>query len=69
MGTLLGGSVVVETAFGVPGLGSTLVLAYNERDIAVMQNLVFLYGLIYVSLNLLVDLSYGWLDPRIRVGT
>ena len=68
LGILLGGSVVVERAFGVQGLGSTLILAYNERDFIVMQNLVFIYGLIFVVVNLLVDLSYGWLDPRIRYG-
>ncbi len=60
--------MVVERAFGVHGLGSTLILAYNERDFIVMQNLVFLYGLVFVVVNLLVDLSYGWLDPRIRYG-
>lgn len=43
-------------------------MAYNERDFIVMQNLVFIYGLIIVVVNLLVDLSYGWLDPRIRYG-
>lgn len=68
LGILLGGSVVVERAFGVHGLGSTLILAYNERDFIVMQNLVFLYGLVFVVVNLLVDLSYGFLDPRIRYG-
>ena len=45
-----------------------MILAYNERDFIVMQNLVFLYGLVFVVVNLLVDLSYGWLDPRIRYG-
>lgn len=66
LGFLLGGSVVVEKAFGVPGLGSTLVVAFTERDYTVIQNLVLLYGLIFVALNLLVDMSYGLFDPRIR---
>ena len=66
LGFLLGGSVVVEKAFGVPGLGSTLVAAFTERDYTVIQNLVLLYGLIFVALNLLVDMSYGLFDPRIR---
>lgn len=66
LGFLLGGSVVVEKAFGVPGLGSTLVVAFTERDYIVIQNLVLLYGLIFVALNLLVDLSYAVVDPRIR---
>jgi len=66
LGFLLGGSVVVEKAFGVPGLGSTLVVAFTERDYVVIQNLVLLYGLIFVVLNLLVDISYAFFDPRIR---
>jgi peptide/nickel transport system permease protein len=66
LGGLLGGSVAVERAFGVPGLGLALVQALNERDWMMIQNLVLLYGLIFTVINLLVDLSYGWLDPRIR---
>jgi peptide/nickel transport system permease protein len=66
MGFVLGGSVAIEQAFGVPGLGRTLVTAVIERDIIVVQNLVFLYGIIFILINLMVDLSYAWLDPRIR---
>lgn len=66
LGGLLGGSVAVERAFGVPGLGLALVQALNERDWMMIQNLVLLYGLIFTAINLAVDLSYGWLDPRIR---
>ncbi|MCC6176154.1 MAG: ABC transporter permease [Chloroflexi bacterium] len=66
LGGLLGGSVAVERAFGVPGLGLALVFALAERDWNVIQNLVLLYGVIFTTINLLVDLSYGWLDPRIR---
>jgi len=66
MGFVLGGSVAVEQAFGVPGLGRALVVAVIERDIIVVQNLVLLYGAIFVGVNVLVDLSYAWLDPRIR---
>ena len=68
LGGLLGGSVAVERAFGVPGLGQALVMALNERDWMVIQNLVLLYGLIFTALNLLVDISYGLVDPRIRYG-
>jgi peptide/nickel transport system permease protein len=67
LGFVLGGSVAVEQAFGVPGLGRALVTAVIERDIIVVQNLVLLYGLIFVVVNVLIDLSYAWLDPRIRV--
>ena len=66
LGFVLGGSVAVETAFGVPGLGRSLVTAVIERDIIVVQNLVLLYAVIFVAVNVLVDLSYAWLDPRIR---
>ncbi len=66
LGGLLGGAVSVETAFAVPGLGKLLVQGMTERDWMMIQNLVLLYGLIYVIINLLVDLSYAFLDPRIR---
>ena len=66
MGFVLGGSVAVEQAFGVPGLGRALVTAVIERDTIAVQNLVLLYALIFVLVNVLVDISYGWLDPRIR---
>ncbi|PYM06859.1 MAG: hypothetical protein DMD82_07270 [Candidatus Rokuibacteriota bacterium] len=66
MGFVLGGSVAVEQAFGVPGLGAALVTAVVERDIIVVQNLVLLYGVIFMGINILVDLSYAWLDPRLR---
>ncbi len=66
LGFVLGGSVAVEQAFGVPGLGRSLVVAIVERDIVVVQNLVLLYAGIFVLVNVLVDMSYAWLDPRIR---
>ena len=66
LGFVLGGSVAVEQAFGVPGLGRALVVAIIERDIIVVQNLVLLYAAIFVLVNIAVDLSYAWLDPRIR---
>jgi peptide/nickel transport system permease protein len=66
IGALLGGAVATETAFGVPGLGSYLVQALNSRDWMVIQNLVLIYGTIAVVINIGVDLSYAWIDPRIR---
>ena len=62
----VGGSVAIEQAFSVPGLGVTLLRAAVERDIPVVQNIVLLYVLIFVIVNLAIDLSYAWLDPRIR---
>ncbi len=58
--------MATETAFGVPGLGSLLVQALNQRDWMMIQNLVLLYAVIFVGINLLVDLSYALIDPRIR---
>jgi peptide/nickel transport system permease protein len=66
LGGLLGGAVSVERAFGVPGLGALLVQALNDRDWMMIQNLVLIYGLIFVAINLAVDLSYAWFDPRIH---
>ncbi|MHB1007036.1 MAG: ABC transporter permease [Chloroflexota bacterium] len=66
LGGLLGGSVAVERAFLVPGLGTALVVAVGERDWMMIQNLVLLYGLVFAAINLLIDMTYGWLDPRIR---
>ena len=63
---LLGGAVATETAFGVPGLGNLLVQGLNTRDWMLVQNMVLIYGVIVVVVNLAVDLSYGWIDPRIR---
>ena len=66
LGFVLAGSIPVERAFGTPGLGSAMFTAVNERDIFVMQNLVFLYAVVFVLLNIAVDLIIAWLDPRIR---
>ncbi|CAI8015723.1 Glutathione transport system permease protein GsiC [Geodia barretti] len=63
---LLGGSVAVERAFAVPGLGTTLVNGIAERDWMIIQNVVLLYGISFVIINLGIDLLYGLLDPRIR---
>jgi peptide/nickel transport system permease protein len=63
---LLGGSVAVERAFSVPGLGTALVHGIEERDWTIIQNLVLLYAMVFVFINLIVDLAYGVIDPRIR---
>jgi peptide/nickel transport system permease protein len=66
LGVALGGSVAVEKAFGVPGLGLTMIDAILDRDLPVVQNLVLLYAVVFVVVNLITDMSYAWLDPRIR---
>jgi peptide/nickel transport system permease protein len=66
LGFVLAGSIPVERAFGTPGLGSSMYTAVSERDIFVMQNLVFLYAVVFVLLNIVVDVIIAWLDPRIH---
>ncbi len=65
-GRLLGGQIIMENIFSIPGMGTALVAAVGFRDYPTIQALVFLTSIIYLSLNLVVDLLYGWLDPRIR---
>ncbi len=68
IGHLLGGSVVIETVFGLPGLGALTVFAIRQRDYPVIQGVVLLLALTFVLVNLAVDFWYAWLDPRIRYG-
>jgi peptide/nickel transport system permease protein len=65
-GTLLGGAVVTETIFAWPGVGRLAVQSIFVRDYPVVQAGVFVLALTFVAINLLVDLLYGWLDPRTR---
>jgi peptide/nickel transport system permease protein len=64
-GRLLGGVVIVEIIFSVPGMGSALAQAVSQRDYPAVQAMVFVMALIFLGINLFVDLLYGWLDPRI----
>ncbi len=64
---LLGGSVITETIFALPGLGRLMVNSINTRDYPVVQGIVVMTAMFLMMMNLLVDLSYGWLDPRIRL--
>jgi len=66
LGTLLAGTVVVETIFALPGMGRLTVEAILFRDYPVVQTNIMLVAGVLVTLNLLVDLTYAWLDPRIR---
>jgi peptide/nickel transport system permease protein len=69
VGYLLGGSVVVEQMFGLPGLGFMLLNAIYQRDYPVVQGTVVFVALFFILVNLLVDLVYGILDPRVRYET
>src|SRR5690606_7961064 len=66
LGRLLGGVVIVEVLFSVPGMGQRLVLAIQQRDFPVVQGLVLCIGIAFVVINLTVDATYGMLDPRVR---
>jgi peptide/nickel transport system permease protein len=68
LGVLFGGTVVLESIFSLPGLGSLIYGAVTIKDYPQVQGLVLLFAAVLVTLNLLVDLSYAWFDPRIRYG-
>jgi peptide/nickel transport system permease protein len=63
---LVGGSVIVEQVFNIPGMGRLLVYASFNKDFLIIQAGVLLIGIVVCIANLLVDISYGWLDPRVR---
>jgi peptide/nickel transport system permease protein len=65
-GFLLGGVVITEQIFGLPGLGWTLLNGVYQRDYPVVQGTVMVFAVTFVLVNLLVDLLYTYLDPRIR---
>jgi len=66
--TLISGTVILETIFGIPGMGNGLVEAVRYRDYPLVQSFVTLYLAAAMAANLLTDLSYAWLDPRIKYG-
>jgi peptide/nickel transport system permease protein len=66
VGSLLGGSVVVESVFGIPGIGLLILNAIGMRDYPIVQGTVIFTAVMFMLTNLLVDVLYGYLDPRIR---
>src|SRR5690606_15193839 len=66
--TLLGGAVITETVFSWPGIGRMIILAIQQRDFPVVVGAVTVVAVIFVFLNLIVDLLYGVIDPRVRYG-
>jgi len=68
VGITLGGSVIVETIFAIPGVGRLMVSSIFGQDYVVVQAITFVIAVIILVVNLAVDISYGWLDPRIRYG-
>lgn len=65
-GALLGGTVIIEFLFAIPGLGGRLINAINQRDILVIQGITVFVAVVYVVINTVVDLLYAVVDPRIR---
>jgi len=66
VGALLSGTVVIEAVFSVPGVGGGLVAALLSRDLPMIQIYIIYFAVLALVVNLLVDLTYAWLDPRIR---
>lgn len=66
IGMIMAGSVVVEAIFNIPGLGSLMMTAINNKDYPVIQGSVLFISLFVSLMNLLVDLIYGFVDPRIK---
>ena len=68
VGIIFGGNVLVETVFTIPGIGYLAAMSVLNQDYVVVQSVTFIMALMILTSNLLVDLSYAWLDPRIRYG-
>jgi peptide/nickel transport system permease protein len=66
IGYLMSGAVLVESVFAYPGLGRLLLQAINQRDLPLLQGVTLVAATIYALANLVADLAYGWLNPRIR---
>jgi len=66
-GTLLAGAIVTETIFSWPGIGRLAVQAIGARDYPLLQGCILVIALSYVLVNLLTDLLYAWVDPRVRL--
>ena len=63
---LIGGTVLIERLFSYPGIGNMAIGAVIDRDLPLIQGLVLTFAIIFIVINLLVDLSYSWLNPRVR---
>jgi peptide/nickel transport system permease protein len=68
IGNAISGSVVIEFIFGVPGMGRFLITAIRQQDYSVVQGIVVVFGVMVLFANLITDIMYAWLDPRIRYG-
>ena len=65
--SMVGGSVVLESIFGIPGMGQTIITALNNRDYPLVQGCVIVFSLFVMIVNLIVDIAYKWIDPRVNL--
>jgi peptide/nickel transport system permease protein len=66
LGIILGGSVIVETVFSIPGIGYLMVSSIFAQDYSVVQSCTLVFAVVIIIANLIVDIAYGWVDPRIQ---
>ena len=66
IGYLLSGSIITESVFNYPGIGTLLIQSINQRDYGIIQGIILLVSVIFMIVNLIIDISYAYLDPRIR---
>ena len=66
MGVLIGGTVIIEHIFVLPGMGDLLLVAINLRDYSTVSGVMLLFSITMVLINIIVDLTYSFLDPRVR---
>ena len=64
---MIGGSVILETMFNMPGIGAQVVSALDTRDYPLVQGCVLVFSIFVMVVNLLVDLAYKWIDPRVEL--
>jgi peptide/nickel transport system permease protein len=67
IGIALGGAIFTETVYQLPGLGQTAIIGINNQDLAIVQGVIVFATLAIIVFNLIVDLLYAWIDPRIRL--
>ena len=65
-GGLLGGTIIIEQIFLIPGMGRIIIVALQQRDYVVIQSVVILIVMLILALNMVLDIVYGWVNPRIR---
>ena len=65
--TMIGGSVIMESVFNIPGIGQQVIAALGSRDYPLVQGCVLVFAIFVMIINLVVDVCYKWIDPRINL--